>query len=80
MALVANAGQQELWNGQEGRRWSDHHRRLDRMAATANEHLFAAAGIGEGEQRTSPLQLVSHPGVGPHLPPRSGWGLCVAYP
>ncbi|WP_433432152.1 class I SAM-dependent methyltransferase [Nonomuraea sp. CA-141351] len=50
MTLVANAGQDELWNGEEGRRWTDHHRRLDRMAAPANEHLFAAAAIGESDQ------------------------------
>ncbi|MEV0231901.1 methyltransferase domain-containing protein [Nonomuraea sp. NPDC050786] len=50
MTLVANVRQEEAWNGEEGRRWADHYQRLDRMAAPANEHLFAAAGIGERDR------------------------------
>jgi SAM-dependent methyltransferase len=50
MAAPVNAGQRDLWNGQEGRRWADHHQRLDRMAAPFNEPLFAAARIAESDQ------------------------------
>ncbi|GAA2840153.1 ubiquinone/menaquinone biosynthesis C-methylase UbiE [Nonomuraea rubra] len=50
MTLVANARQEEAWNGEEGRRCADHYQRLDRMAAPANEHLLAAAGIGERDR------------------------------
>ncbi|GAA3231253.1 class I SAM-dependent methyltransferase [Nonomuraea helvata] len=50
MTLVANVRQEEAWNGEEGRRWADHHPRLDRMAAPANKHLFAAADIGERDR------------------------------
>ncbi|MEO3886709.1 methyltransferase domain-containing protein [Nonomuraea sp. B5E05] len=50
MTFVANVRQEEAWNGEEGRTWADHYQRLDRMAAPANEHLFAAAGIGERDR------------------------------
>ncbi|WP_431930948.1 hypothetical protein [Nonomuraea jabiensis] len=47
MASVANAGQEAVWNGEEGRRWADHHQRLDRMAEPVKEHLF---GVDAGDR------------------------------
>lgn len=45
MTGTVNTAQEQVWNGEEGRRWTEHHRRLDRMAEPANGHLFAGAAI-----------------------------------
>lgn len=41
----ADTAQAETWNGTQATRWIVHRERLDRMAAPADEHLFAAAAI-----------------------------------
>lgn len=50
MTTPVNVAQENAWNGEEGRRWTEHHRHLDRMAEPANEHLFAGAGIAESDR------------------------------
>jgi ubiquinone/menaquinone biosynthesis C-methylase UbiE len=49
MTQVANAEQDEWWNGDAGHRWAREAERRDRRAVPVADALFAAAGIRGGE-------------------------------
>jgi SAM-dependent methyltransferase len=44
---IANVGQAEAWNGDEGEHWATHDARYDAMGGAFTDALFAAAAIAE---------------------------------
>jgi ubiquinone/menaquinone biosynthesis C-methylase UbiE len=47
MASIVNTAQAEAWNGYEGGHWAAHQDRYDAVNSGFNEHLLAAAAIGD---------------------------------
>ncbi len=50
MHSVVNTHQAEAWNGYEGNHWADHQDRYDAVNSEFNDHLLAAAAIGERDR------------------------------
>ena len=50
MQPIVNTEQAEAWNGYEGVYWADHQDRWDAVNAGFNDHLFAAAAIGDRDR------------------------------
>lgn len=49
-AAHPNARQEAIWNGPVGRHWAEQQDRYDAMSGDLNDHLFAAAAIGDGDR------------------------------
>ncbi|MFD5701976.1 class I SAM-dependent methyltransferase [Streptomyces lasiicapitis] len=49
-ASLPNARQEAIWNGPVGRHWAEQQDRYDAMSGDLNDHLFAAAAIGDGDR------------------------------
>jgi SAM-dependent methyltransferase len=47
MSSIVNTEQAEAWNGYEGNHWADHQGRYDAVNSGFNDHLLAAAAIGD---------------------------------
>src|SRR3954471_7095204 len=50
MRSIVNTAQAEAWNGYEGGHWAAHQSRYDAVNSGFNEHLLAAAAIGEQDR------------------------------
>jgi ubiquinone/menaquinone biosynthesis C-methylase UbiE len=50
MQSIVNTEQAQAWNGYEGVHWADHQDRWDVVNSGANDHLFAAAAIGDHDR------------------------------
>lgn len=50
MDLIVNTHQAEAWNGYEGRHWAENADRYDAVNGGINDHLFAAAAVGERDR------------------------------
>jgi SAM-dependent methyltransferase len=50
MHSIVNTEQAEAWNGYEGNHWADHQDRYDAVNSGFNDHLLAAAAIGERDR------------------------------
>ncbi|MDP9845374.1 class I SAM-dependent methyltransferase [Streptosporangium lutulentum] len=50
MHSVVNTEQAEAWNGYEGNHWADHQDRYDAVNSGFNDHLLAAADLGEQDR------------------------------
>ena len=50
MQPIVNVEQAEAWNGYEGTYWADNQDRWDAVNAGFNQHLFAAAAIGDRDR------------------------------
>ncbi|MEU8385744.1 class I SAM-dependent methyltransferase [Streptosporangium sp. NPDC048865] len=50
MPSIVNTGQAEAWNGYEGNHWADHQARYDAVNSGFNDHLLAAATIGDRDR------------------------------
>jgi SAM-dependent methyltransferase len=50
MHSIVNTEQAEAWNGYEGNHWADHQDRYDAVNSGFNDHLLAAAALGERDR------------------------------
>ncbi|MER5646009.1 methyltransferase domain-containing protein [Streptosporangium sp. NPDC002524] len=50
MLSIVNTEQAEAWNGYEGSHWADHQARYDAVNSGFNDHLLAAAAIGDRDR------------------------------
>ncbi|MFD9075143.1 hypothetical protein ACFVZ2_34855, partial [Streptomyces lasiicapitis] len=72
-ASLPNARQEAIWNGPVGRHWAEQQDRYDAMSGDLNDHLFAAAAIGDGD-RVLDICWVGGGGWTGRGPPRGGGG------
>ncbi|MEU7983790.1 methyltransferase domain-containing protein [Streptosporangium canum] len=50
MNSIVNTEQADAWNGYEGNHWADHQDRYDAVNSGFNDHLLAAAAVGERDR------------------------------
>ncbi|MER5423282.1 class I SAM-dependent methyltransferase [Streptosporangium roseum] len=50
MSSIVNTEQADAWNGYEGNHWADHQDRYDAVNSGFNDHLLAAAAVGERDR------------------------------